>query len=276
MLRPSHDATWELMRSEEFAPSLRNESKCVTFDNSFGNLLLSFLSEPDRTLLAPDLNRIELIHRHVLIKAHAPIHFVYFLESGIASIVNTFEDGSEAEISICGREGMVGAAILLGADQSPYQTYMQLDGTAAHSINVRALRGAMAKSASLAAMLFRYAQTTAFQAGHTAAVNARFDIPRRLARWLLMCHDRIDGDAVFLTHEKMSIMLGVRRPGVTEAIASLEELGLIKGRRGSVEIIDRNRLRDFAGSAYGVSETEYRRLVGPFGKDGTETFGTNR
>jgi CRP-like cAMP-binding protein len=249
-----------------FALSLRSESKCVHLE-PFNNLLLSSLSKADRTLLAPDLNKLELTRRQVLIEADVPINFVYFLEDGIASIVNTFEDGSEAEIGICGREGMAGTIILLGAEQSPFQTYMQLDGVAAHRIGARALQQAMAKSASLAKMLLRYAQAAAIQSSHTAAVNSRFDIPHRLARWLLMCHDRIDGDAVYLTHEKISIMLGVRRSGVTEAIADLEELGVIKGRRGFVEITRRQRLRAFAGSAYGISEREYRRLIGPFGKD---------
>lgn len=249
--------------------SLRIESQRVRIETPFGNLLLSSLGEADLRLLMPSLDRIALTHRHVLIDANMPSDFVYFLEDGIASIVNMFEDGGEAEVGICGREGMVGTAMVLGADQSPYQTSMQLDGTTAYRIGVKALRNAMTSSPSLTIALLRYAQTTAFQSGHTAAVNARFDIPRRLARWLLMCHDRVDGDAVFLTHEMMSVMLGVRRPGVTEAIAGLEALGHIKGLRGYVEITNRERLEQFAGSAYGVPEIEYRRLIGPFGKGAT-------
>lgn len=258
------------MRSEVCLLSLRSESPYVPPEVPLANLLLSTLSQADLLLLMPSLDRIALKHRHVLIDANVPIDFVYFLEDGIASIVNTFEDGSEAEVGICGREGMAGTAVALGADSSPYQTYMQLDGTAAYRIGVKALREAMIKSPSLTTTLLRYAQSTAFQSGHTAAVNARFDIPRRLARWLLMYHDRVDGDVVFLTHERMSTMLGVRRPGVTEAITGLEELGLIKRNRGYVEMTNRERLQEFAGSAYGVPEMEYRRLIGPFGKNNRE------
>jgi CRP-like cAMP-binding protein len=233
---------------------------------STANILLSILNEQDAALLAPHLVTITLTHRQTLIQADTDIEHVYFLDDGVASIVSLFENGDEAEVGIVGREGMAGTAVLLGATQMPYRIYMQIDGTSAQRISVRALDDARQRSATLALLLLRYAQAAVVQTGHTAAVNAHFDIVRRLARWLLMCHDRSDTDSVAVTHEMLSIMLGVRRPGVTEAMIKLEELGFIRGSRGRADIIDRKMLEQFAGSAYGVAESQYRSLIAPFGK----------
>lgn len=230
------------------------------------NILLSILEDADASLLEPHLVRIPLDHRQMLIEADTDIEHLYFLEDGVASIVCIFEDGSEGEVGIIGREGMTGTAALQGTNKTPYRTYMQIDGTEALRISVRALVEAMAQSATLAAMLMRYCQAAMIQTGHTAAVNAHFNIPCRLARWLLMCHDRTEGDSVALTHEMMAIMLGVRRPGVTDAMNNLEKTGFIDGGRGRATIVDRAGLEQFAGSAYGLAEKEYRRLIGPFGK----------
>lgn len=230
------------------------------------NILLSLLIEGDAELLAPHLVTITLTHRQTLIQADVDIEHVYFLDDGVASIVTLFEDGDEAEVGIVGCEGMIGTGVLLGATQTPYRVYMQIDGTSARRISVRALDDARQQSATLTPLLLRYAQASVIQTGHTAAVNAHFGILQRLARWLLMCHDRSDGDSVKVTHEMLSIMLGVRRPGVTEAMTKLEVLGFIRGSRGRVDIIDRITLEQFAGSAYGIAESQYRRLVAPFGK----------
>lgn len=230
------------------------------------NILLTLLSEQDAVLLAPHIVTIALTHRQTLIEADADIEHVYFLDDGVASIVSLFENGDEAEVGIVGREGMAGTAVLLGAAQTPYRVYMQIDGTSAQRISVRALNDARQQSATLTPLLLRYAQASAIQTGHTAAVNAHFGILRRLARWLLMCHDRSNGDSLRVTHETLSIMLGARRPGVTEAMTKLEELGFILGNRGRVDIVDRTMLEQFAGSAYGVAESQYRSLVAPFGK----------
>lgn len=254
------------MPERGFALSLLDRDVCMPTMASTANILLSALSEQDAALLSPHLVAIALSHRQTLIHADTDIEHVYFLDDGVASIVSLFENGDEAEVGIVGREGMVGTAIILGATQSPYRTYMQIDGTSAQRISVRALDNARQQSVTLAMLLLRYAQAAVIQTGHTAAVNAHFDILRRLARWLLMCHDRSDTDSVAVTHEMLSIMLGVRRPGVTEAMIKLEELGFIRGSRGRAEITDRRGLEQFAGSAYGVAERQYRSLIAPFGK----------
>jgi CRP-like cAMP-binding protein len=119
----------------------------------------------------------------------------------------------------------------------------------------------MTKSPTLRGMLLHYVQAFMIQTAHTAASNGSAKLEERLARWLLMAHDRTDGDELSLVHEFLAVMLGVRRPGVTVALHTLEEQGLIRARRGSILIIDRAGLEELANSSYGVPEAEYDRLM---------------
>lgn len=230
------------------------------------NLLLARLGAAEAASLQPYLLRVALSHRQTLAEANVPIEHVYFLEDGLASVVNMFEDGSECETGVFGYEGMSAPSIVLGVHQTPSRVYMQLDGTSALRISVHSLAQIILDCPELLSSLQKYAQVAAVQAGNTAAVNAHFDIPRRLARWLLMCHDRVPGDELNLTHESIATMLGVRRPGVTVALQGIEALGMIRGSRGRTAILDRPALEQFAGGAYGAAEKEFRRLIGPFGQ----------
>jgi CRP-like cAMP-binding protein len=99
------------------------------------------------------------------------------------------------------------------------------------------------------------------QLGHSALANGRYNMHERLARWLLVCHDRLDGEDLALTHEFLSVMLGVRRSGVTEQLHILEGLHAIKATRANIRIIDREKLEEVAGGWYGAPEAEYRRLI---------------
>ncbi|MCJ2052791.1 Crp/Fnr family transcriptional regulator, partial [Methylobacterium sp. J-070] len=114
---------------------------------------------------------------------------------------------------------------------------------------------------ALRRLLNRYIQAQHVQTAQTAFANAKGNTATRLARWLLMCQDRIDDEFVTVTQEFMSFMLGVERPGVTSALRSLEKDGFVQKRRGSVEILDRDGLLDIAGDSYGVAEMEYARLI---------------
>jgi CRP-like cAMP-binding protein len=114
--------------------------------------------------------------------------------------------------------------------------------------------------------MLRFVQAMNVQAASTAAANAHYALPERLARWLLMCHDRVDGDHLDLTHDFMSMMLAVRRSSVTVTLHTLEGTQAIRAVRGTVTVLDRNRLEEIAGESYGEAETECRRLIGPFGK----------
>ena len=193
--------------------------------------------------------------RLFVVEAGQPISHVTFPERGAAS---TVAEGSEGriEIGITGNEGMVGLPIVLGLDRSPHSTMIQLAGDG-HRVPVDDFRAALRQSASTQAWLLRYAHVTIIQTAQTAHANAGFDIEARLARRLLMMHDRAGEDEFALTHEFLSIMLGVRRPGVTVALQVLEGNGLIRATRGRITILDRKRLIETADDAYGVAEAEY-------------------
>ena len=134
-------------------------------------------------------------------------------------------------------------------------------------ISSAALLEACDKSATLRALLLRFVQAFTIQLGRTIVSNLVDPVERRLSRWLLMNHDRLNGDDIELTHQQIGVMIGVRRASVTDALHLLEGDGVIRGRRGCVTVRDRARLREIAGENYGFAEAEYRRLIGPFGKD---------
>ncbi len=125
---------------------------------------------------------------------------------------------------------------------------------------------AIARSDTLHAALLRYVQTALVQSAQSMATNATQRVEARLARWLLMCHDRIDGDEIALTHEFMSMMIGAERSKVTITLHVLEGAGLIRAERGRIVIRDRGKLEELAGDGYGIPEAEYRRLIGPIGR----------
>jgi len=230
------------------------------------NLLLDALSREDQALLAPHLTRIELEREHVLVAPNAPIEHIYFPEGGIASVISQLEDTAETELGIFGFEGMSGVSAILGADETPNKTSMQVDGTTALRIELSRLREAMAQSPTLLALLLRYVQTVLVQVSHSAVSNAHHRMEARLARWLLMCHDRVEGNEIALTHRFMSMMITAQRSGVTVTLHILEGGRAIRSTRGLVTILDRERLEEVAGEAYGAPEAEYRRLIGKFGR----------
>lgn len=224
------------------------------------NRLLARLSEDDLSLLRPHFRRGPLTRKRTLIHPDRPIEIVHFPEDGVVSVVAELIGGGQSKIGIFGREGMSGPGVLLGVDTSPHSTYVQVEGASALEIDTPALLEAVAFSATLRAVLLRYVHAFNVQVAHTAVSNANHTLMERLARWLLMCQDRLEADDVELTHEFMAMMLAVRRTGVTETLHLLEGRGLIRARRGRVTLLDRAGLEEMASDAYGKPEAEYRRL----------------
>jgi len=225
------------------------------------NRLLLALSPQEVKLLEPWLERVTLSVGTRLAEPNALIEDIYFLEQGIASVVATTPQDRRIEAGIIGREGLSGIPVLLGADRTPHECFMQIAG-AGLRIKAHDVRRAMAASASLHRHLLRFVQAFMIQMGQTALANACHVIEQRLARWLLMCHDRVDGDELATTHEFLSLMLGVRRAGVTVALQAFEERGLIATQRGQVTVLNRAKLEGVAGDSYGAAEAEYERLIG--------------
>jgi len=225
------------------------------------NRLLSVLSDGDFALLQPHLRHVALPLLYDLERPNRKIEMVYFMETGIASIVAVQSDGTRVEVGLVGREGMSGVAVVLGGAQWPHSTYIQVAGEG-QRIKASELRNAQNASPSLRDLLLKFAQVFMVQTAHTAIANARAHIDQRLARWVLMAHDRTDDKTIPLTHEFLSLMLGVRRAGVTEALQILKRQKLIDTGRNQIVVRNRKGLERKAGSSYGAPEKEYRRLIG--------------
>ena len=226
----------------------------------FRNQLFGALRPEDRALLGPELEYVQLRERFILEPPNKPVEHVYFIEHGVASVVAVNADDIRLEAGVVGFEGMTGMAVVLGSLRSPHLTNMQLAGDA-RRIRADALRTALHNSPTLHHTLLKYAQAFMTQTAHTALANGRAKLEVRLARWILMAHDRMDGDEVPLTHEFLSVMLGVRRAGVTVALHGFEKAGLIATRRGKITVTDRVGMERLAGCFYGVPEAELRRLL---------------
>jgi CRP-like cAMP-binding protein len=224
------------------------------------NRLLSALAPADLALLQPHLRTVVLKLKTVLEQPNRRIGRVYFMDEGIATVM-AVAGKQQIEVGLIGREGMSGAPVVLGNHSSPHATYMQVAGSG-QCIGAAPLRTAMQASGSLRQSLLKFVQVFMIQTAHTAMANGRANLIERLARWLLMAHDRVERPALPLTHEFLALRLGVRRAGVTETLHKLEGEKLIRASRGQVEVIDRLRLERRAGASYGVPEAEYRRLIG--------------
>jgi CRP-like cAMP-binding protein len=227
---------------------------------SVRNRLLSALNPDDFGLLQPHLEPVALDLRQWLIEAGETIQSVCFPEHGIVSILADTSEG-RIEVGLIGPEGMAGLPVVLGIDRSPHGYMVQAAGEALR-IPAPDLRTALRHSPSLHAGFLRYAHALMVQTAETAYANARFGIEARLARWILMTDDRLEREDLPLTHDFLSMMLGVRRPGVTIAVQSLEGNRLIRAKRGHITVLDRTGLEGVADSAYGASEAEYASVMG--------------
>jgi CRP-like cAMP-binding protein len=226
---------------------------------SVRNRLLSALNRDDFDLLQPDLEPVALELRQWVIEAGQPVQQIYFPEHGIVSILADTSEG-RIEVGLIGPEGMAGLPVVLGVDRSPHGYMVQAAGEALR-ITTLELRMALQQSPSLQAGLLRYAHALMVQTAQTAYANAGFSIEARLARWILMTDDRLEGGDLPLTHDFLSMMLGVRRPGVTLAVQGLEGNRLIRAARGRITVLDRTGLEEVADTAYGVSEAEYASVM---------------
>ena len=226
---------------------------------AYRNKLLLALSKKDLAALAPHLEPMEFGRYSVFEQPGEPIRHLYFIESGVASVVADNVSTRPGEVGVIGREGLTGIPVLLGADRSPHKTYGQIPG-AAQRIGAPRMQALIAARPSLHFFLLKFAHVFMVQAAQTALSYARTGVEARLARWLLMAHDRVQNDSISLTHEFLSIMLGVRRAGVTDALHALEGRGLISAGRSPIVLHNRAGLQRVAGRTYGIAEAEYRRL----------------
>jgi CRP-like cAMP-binding protein len=225
------------------------------------NRLLGLLPRKDYERLLLHLRRIPLEYRQSLYRANKPIEFVYFIETGVGSLVNTMANGQAAEVGTIGNEGVVGLPLLLGCGRAPTSVYVQVPG-AGLAMKANLFEKELMRSATTRMLMLRYAHAFFNQVAQSAACNHFHSLQQRCCRWLLMTHDRMQADEFLLTQEFLAMMLGVQRTGVTAAAGTLQRAGLIHYKRGKVTILDRRGLQKGSCECYEVSKAEFDRLLG--------------
>ncbi len=224
------------------------------------NKLLALLPEPDYAQLAAEFEHVDLPRGLKLTSAGGFIDHVYFPASGIASVVVTTPDGHRAEAGLFGFDGFVPTSAAAGVALSAHDVSVQVQGEGYRIDSARFCQW-MEQNRNFARLLARSTEAFSVQVAYTAISNAIHGVNQRLARWLLMCHDRVSGHELALTHEFIALMLAVRRPSVTTSLHMLEGNGLIRADRAMITIRNRSGLEEFAKDAYGRPEEAYRRLM---------------
>ena len=204
---------------------------------------------------------VELPKKRILYDVNAPIKHVYFIEQGVASMLSLLSDGTAVETSTCGREGMVGVPLFLGAESASTQAFQQVPGRG-WELPRDVFLEELERGPELRDVLGRYTVALMTLLAQNSACNRRHSIEERCVRWLLMTHDQLDGEPFELTHQFLSQMLGVRRATVTVTAGALQQSGLIKYHRGVVSILNREGLEDLACECYAIIRNEYARHLG--------------
>jgi CRP-like cAMP-binding protein len=220
-----------------------------TNGNAIHNEILLGLPRKERDAVFPCLELVEMRTHDLLNEMGEPIEYCYFVNSGLASILNVTADGKSVEVGLTGKEGLVGLPLVVGLKTSASRVVAQIAGSA-FRMSARDMVRVLRNCSELEKMLNRYSQQLGMQAMQVAACNRLHEVPERLARWLLMSQDRIGGDQVPLTQEFLAHMLGTRRASVTVGAGILQKAGLIRYTRGNVTIVNRPNLEDAACECY--------------------------
>jgi CRP-like cAMP-binding protein len=225
------------------------------------NRLLRSLSHKDYERLLPHLQPVTFKYKLSLYESDRQIEFVYFIETGVASLVNTMRNGDSAEVGTIGNEGMVGLPVLFGDSQAPTSVYIQVAGQGLR-MRAKTFWQELQRSVSLRTAMLHYAHAFFNQVAQSAACNTFHLLEQRCCRWLLMTHDRMQSEEFPLTQEFLAMMLGVQRPGVTLAASRLQRAGLIHYTRGKVKILDHAGLVKRSCECYAESKREFDQLLG--------------
>ena len=215
------------------------------------NVILQSISDLEFSFIRPHLAYVELPHGYIVDEPGEKIEFAYFLNQGMMSLVVATSGGRSCEIGIVGREGMVGSPLAVGLHHAPFRAITQIPG---HGLRMKAdaFEKALLECPELKAQVLRYVFLQGYHVAQIAACNRLHEIEQRLARWLLMCQDRVDSDVLMLTHEFLAEMLGTGRPSVSLAAGVLQRAGLIENVRGTIRILNRKALEESACECYRV------------------------
>jgi len=247
---PSFEA-WAPKSARASEPESAIDTSPASTRSVYRNRILQTLPVGELRRLRPYLTRVRLIGGDVLHQAGDPIEYAFFVEQGFVSLVaHADANESRVEVGLIGRESVVGSSLLLAADTVSYvQSMVQVPGTA-YCVPAVTLHASLKQAPTLRQLMRQALEASIVQLAQTAACNSRHTLPERLARWLLMAHDRIDGNELPVTHEILAVMLAVRRPGITIALGTLQTAGLLRHSRGRIEICDRPRLEAAACTCY--------------------------
>jgi CRP-like cAMP-binding protein len=229
-------------------------------NNVYRNLFLKVLPHRELVLLEPSLQFVDLQQGDLLEEPGKRVSDVVFLEAGMVSLLTTMQDGTAIEIATLGRESILGVLSALGNHRSNVRAVVQIGG-AGWRMGAADFRTAVEKSRTLRHLVLLSSELTLAQMQQTAACNALHSAERRLCRWILQVHDRIEGDVIELTQDFLAQMLAVRRPTVTLIAQSLQSAGLIRYRRGRITIIDRAGLEKLACECVGEIRTKTRHIL---------------
>lgn len=222
-------------------------------------MLLNVLPEADRAQLMAHLTPVAFAANQRLLLPDPGSPRSYFIERGFVSAIIRVAETS-MDVGMIGREGMVGVPTLLGSEVAPYLIVAR-EPVSALSIGIGDLQTLMRQSLPLNDLVIRYVQAATAQVIYNSFASAHSHVGARVARWLLMAHDRSDGDVIGVTHANLSASVGVQRSGVTHALQDFESMRAIKAARASVTIVAREKLEAVAGPAYGPAEAAYRTLI---------------
>jgi len=226
------------------------------------NRLLAALPDEEWARWQPLLEPFDLPLGMVLYESGVAMAHVYFPTTAIVSLLYVMEDGASAEISVVGREGLVGVSLFMGGNSTPSRAVVQ---SAGRGFRMRAddLYREFQANASVMHLLLRYTQALLTQMAQTAVCNRHHALEQQLCRWLLLSLDALDGEELLMTQELIANMLGVRRGGVTEAALKLQQAGVIRYTRGHIRVLDRPALERLTCECYAVVKREYDRLLPP-------------
>lgn len=228
-----------------------------------GNHLLDALPPNDYRELLPSLKRVEMPHGKIIYDVGEPIDYIYFPETSVVSTVSFFEDGASIETGITGREGLTGFGVALADSIAQRETSVQAEGFGWH-LPSKTFKTAFDRSGAFQNIVLQYVYAYLEQVSQSGACINHHPVNQRLARWLLMCHDRAEGNELRLTHDFIAQMLGVNRPSVTGAAVELKDEGFIRYSRGTVHIIDRLGLEGFACECYDSIRKVYENYLSLF------------
>lgn len=224
------------------------------------NLLLKALPDKDRKAVEDVLEPVGLERGATIFNTGAPLDRIYFLDKGIVSLISEFSDGATAEITAVGPEGFVNVGSLLDDDHAIARYTVQAKGKARMG-NSKEFRSIVDQRPIVRSLMLRYVQALVGELSQTVACNLLHSLDHRLARWLLLFHDRNGENGLDLTHEYLGQMLGVRRASISEQAAALQRDGAIAYSRGRIEITDRNRLKQHTCECHDLIQGRYRRLL---------------